>query len=287
MHASLAVTAAAGNGLHSGERRTELDSHTNTCVLGPGCRIVHETLRYVNVTPFTQTLGQMSHKPIVSGALAYNDPTTGEVIMLVIHQAIYIEELTNHLLCPMQLRMNDLSINEEPKFCLANPTDDTHAITIKHEDIRIPLSLNGVTSYFVTRKPSEEEWNSCRHIEMTYEAPECWNPHSKSYSAMENAMIDHQGNVGGTKSRYHDCNLCVLETAKQVAALTSAGHESARVLSDRISQCSSVLSDVSNTLNDDTFHAALCANVNVAYSSQSSHVSLKRKNLKTAKQLAK
>jgi hypothetical protein len=99
----------------------------------------------MNVTLFMQAFGQMSHKPILSGALAYDDPITCEAIMLVIHQVIYIEELTNHLLCPMQLRMNNLSMNKEPKFCSANPAEDTHAITIKHEDLRIPLLLNGVT----------------------------------------------------------------------------------------------------------------------------------------------
>jgi hypothetical protein len=58
-------------------------------------------MQFVNVSPFTKALGQMNHKPIVSGALAYDDPITGEVLLLVIHQAIYIKEITNHLLCPM------------------------------------------------------------------------------------------------------------------------------------------------------------------------------------------
>jgi hypothetical protein len=43
------------------------------------------------VSPFTEALGTMDHVPIVSAAVVeYDDPETGEVICLVIHQAIYI-----------------------------------------------------------------------------------------------------------------------------------------------------------------------------------------------------
>jgi hypothetical protein len=98
------------------EFRAELNSHTDTlCVLDPGALTFHKIMRSVNVSPFSKTLGQMNHKPIVSGALAYDDPITGEVLLLVIHQAIYIEEITNHLLCPMQLCMNNITLSFAPR----------------------------------------------------------------------------------------------------------------------------------------------------------------------------
>jgi hypothetical protein len=57
LYAASAITDSHLN-QHQQEHKAELDSHTDTCVLGPGCRIIHETLRFVNVTPFTQALGQ-------------------------------------------------------------------------------------------------------------------------------------------------------------------------------------------------------------------------------------
>jgi hypothetical protein len=49
---------------------------------------------YVNITPFTDALQGMDHKPLVSLALAYDDPMTGETILLLVtHQAIYTEEM--------------------------------------------------------------------------------------------------------------------------------------------------------------------------------------------------
>jgi hypothetical protein len=217
----------------------------------------------------------MNHKPIVSGALAYDNPITGEVLLLVIHQAIYIEEITNHLLCPMQLRMNDITLNEEPKFCSANPTDETHAITIPGEDVRIPLSLSGVTSYFTTRKPTDSEWTTCRRIELTYEMPE-WNPHSKSYSDMENYMTDHFGHAReGTQDRYYDQNRCVLESACSIASTTASKPSSMQEFGKRTWQSSCILSDISKMLNDNKFCESLRSHVTVSYTATTSHVSSK------------
>ncbi len=66
----------------------------------------------------------------VSGALAYDDPLTGKLYHLVIIQAIHIPHLDHHLLCPMQCRVNDVIVNDTPKFVTSDPTDHTHALTI-------------------------------------------------------------------------------------------------------------------------------------------------------------
>jgi hypothetical protein len=46
--------------------------------------VVHETHRFVNVIPYSDTLGGMNNKPIISAALAYDEPMTGEVVILII-----------------------------------------------------------------------------------------------------------------------------------------------------------------------------------------------------------
>jgi hypothetical protein len=84
----------------------------------------------VNVTPFTEALKGLDHKPIVSVALAFDDPRSGETICLIIHQAIYIEEMENNLLCPMQMRMHDVKINECPRFLSGAPNDESHSYSV-------------------------------------------------------------------------------------------------------------------------------------------------------------
>ncbi len=150
------------------ETRTELDSHADTCVIGKECLVIHETHRFVNVVPYSDTLGGMDNKPIISAALAYDEPMTGEVVILVVHNAILIDEMDNNLLCPMQLRMNDVKVDECPRYLADNPDDNSHSIHFPNDDnFLIPLYLHGVTSYFNTRKPTQAEYQICRQIEMT------------------------------------------------------------------------------------------------------------------------
>jgi hypothetical protein len=145
--------------------RTEMDNHADTCVVGQECLVFHDFDRPVNVAGFDTSLGTVKNRSVVSAAVAYDDPTTGEVIMLVVHQAIYIPTMDHNLLCPMQIRMNDHLVDECPKFLHPRPNDDTHAIkfsdTSEDPGYRIPLQLFGVTSYFPTRKPTQEEWDNC------------------------------------------------------------------------------------------------------------------------------
>ena len=273
------------------ETRSEMDSHTDTCVVGSNALIFHETMRYVTVAPFTDTLGTLDHRPIVSAAIAHDDHETGEVIILACHQAILIEELDKNLLCPMQMRMNDVRINECPKFLTADPTDLSHAITFPNEDgYTIPLSLNGVTSFFWTRKPTKWEFETCRRIDITSELPK-WNPHSLSFREQEEGMVDSFGRAREPLDHHRYANrlFCVLQSAQQHnSRLHGRDQERAQTLSDRTSQCSSILSDFSNTLNDDEFHESLAANVNThLVSSTSAFKTSNRKHKTTPEQLVK
>ena len=58
--------------------------------------------------------------------------------------------------------------------------------------VTIPLSLRGVTSYFPTRKPTEEVFNSCPLLDLTYEAP-IWHRHSEIFKQQEEVLLDNQG----------------------------------------------------------------------------------------------
>ena len=97
----------------------------------------------------------------------------------------------------MQVRMNNVQLDDNPKFLTEDPIDESHAISC--EDImgalvNITLALKGVTSYFPTRKPTKHEFENCPRIELTYLTPE-WDPHSTTFQEQEEALMDIKGKL--------------------------------------------------------------------------------------------
>ena len=112
--------------------------------------------------------------------------------MMIINQAIYIPHLDNHLLCPMQCRVNGVRVNDIPIFLVEDPDETTHAIGVPDPNnernyIYFPFSISGVTSYFHCRKPVTAEFEDeegCPRIELRAEEP-LWDPGSDTYSSHE------------------------------------------------------------------------------------------------------
>jgi len=178
----------------------ELDSHADTCVLGRDTLIINNYNRPVEVEGYDRALGTKTYDT-VSGVVAYDHPQTGEVFHLVINQAIHIPHLDHHLLCPMQCRVNDVTVGDVPKFLVPNPTDETHALTLTDDDdptqaVHLPLALRGVTSLLNVRKPTLEEWDSSHYprYHLTSEAL-TWDPTTTFYEDQEAAMVDYHGKV--------------------------------------------------------------------------------------------
>eukprot|EP00978_Attheya_sp_CCMP212_P004009 scaffold8551_cov59-Attheya_sp.AAC.4 len=239
---------------------TETDSHADTCVVGKECLVFHDFERPVNVSGFDTSLGSVNDKPVVSTALAYDDPLTGEVLIFIVHQAIHIPTMDHNLLCPMQLRMNDVRIDECPQFLHPNPTDTTHAIKFPgvggEDDYVVPSALHGVTSYFPTRKLTEEEWVNCRQSEITAEGPE-WDPHDSQFGEQEHALLDNSGQLQDFGDRLRRNRRFLSSIASQNSRLR------ALMISETTSQCQAVLNSIDSTLNDACFIKELKSNVRV------------------------
>ena len=149
------------------ETTLELDSHADTCVLGRDALIILDYQRPVTVVGYDESLGTKTYAT-VSGVVAYDDPQSGRTLHLIIHQAIHIPHLDHHLLCPMQCRVNDVIVNDLPKFLASDPTDQTHALTINDPDnplqpVILPLILIGVTLLLYVRPVTINEFNSLDH----------------------------------------------------------------------------------------------------------------------------
>ena len=97
---------------------------------------------------------------------------------MMINQAIYVPEVEHCLLCPMQFRMNSVTIHEVPKFLTTNPTPSTHSILIADptnlgHPYTISLQLKGVVSYFEYSLPTSAEFEDINipHLELRAASP--------------------------------------------------------------------------------------------------------------------
>ncbi len=120
---------------------------------------------------------------------------------MIINQAIHIPHLDHHLLCPMQCRVNDVTVNNLPKFLAADPTDQTHALTLTDpnnplQPVILPLILRGVTSLLNVRSTTIDEFNSHDHLRLHLTSETlAWDPMTDLYEQQENTMMDYSGNI--------------------------------------------------------------------------------------------
>ena len=158
IHANVqTVQLSYHNSLAVVKTKIELDSDADKCVVGDHFLVVHGHNRAVNVFGYNTKAGS-KHACIVNAVVAYTEPKTGQVVILLINQAIEMKGLDHHPLCPMQCFMNGVMIDEVSKFLAPVPSETTHAIQLENpfdatHPIIIPFRLKRVTSYYVVRMP--------------------------------------------------------------------------------------------------------------------------------------
>jgi hypothetical protein len=149
---------------------------------------------------YDESLGSKTY-PTISGVVAYTDPKTGRTLHLIINQAIHVPHLDHHLLCPMQCRVNDVIVDETPKFLAPRPTDQTHALTVNDpvdpsQMLTLPLSLRGVTSLLYVRNVTADDFynSDIPRIDLTSETL-TWDPTTTLYEEQEEGMLDFSGDI--------------------------------------------------------------------------------------------
>ncbi len=229
-----------------GETTLELDSHADTCVLGHDALILLDYDRPVIVKGYDPSLGTKTYAT-VSEALAHDDPVTGKVYHLVINQAIHIPHLDHHFSCPMQCQVNDVIVDNTPMFLISDPTDHTHASTIRdpHQPAQmviLQLALQGVTLLLNVRGITLDEWNSdtFKRLHLISETL-TWDPTTTLYEEQEAAMIDYSGHVAMTTQPL-------------------MGHIDHLV----INLLSSLTTDQADVTNDENFYDVLASHVQIS-----------------------
>jgi hypothetical protein len=101
----------------------------------------------------------------------------------------------------MECRVNDVIVDDTPMFLTSDPTDHTHALTIRdpHQPAQmvvVRLALQGVTSLLNVRGITLDEWSSdtFKRLRLTFETL-TWDPTTTLYEEQEAAMIDYLGRV--------------------------------------------------------------------------------------------
>jgi hypothetical protein len=93
----------------------EMDTHADTCVLGPNFVILHYTSRECDVSPYTEVYESVTAVPIVSGATAWTDKRTGLTYILVVNEALWMPDtVTSSLINPNQLRAYGITVQDNP-----------------------------------------------------------------------------------------------------------------------------------------------------------------------------
>ena len=139
----------------------------------------------VNVFPFSENLPAVQEVPIAMVLTVWESPRTGELWMLVIHEALYFgERLKESLLCPNQIRAAGNLVQDTPKQF---DPQSAHLITIPNI-VELPLEMHGVISHLRTRKPTAEEIEQYtnglfQEAVLTKDIP--WEPYSTQFETAE------------------------------------------------------------------------------------------------------
>ena len=95
--------------------RTELDSHADTCCFGSGAYVISEDTSYtVQVMGFLPGMRRKQETKIGTVAVAYDEPKMFTTYILIFHQSLIIPEFKNNLLCPFQMRLNGIEVDDVP-----------------------------------------------------------------------------------------------------------------------------------------------------------------------------
>ena len=132
--------------------------------------IMHYTGAECDVTPYTDAYEAIKSVPIVQAATAYDNPETGETIILILNEAIWMGEKMDHTLVnPNQLRAYGITVQDNPF------SEAPIFIATEGHAFVMPLHIKGTTLGVSTRTPTDSELQSCQpHVILSSEHE--WDP---------------------------------------------------------------------------------------------------------------
>ena len=195
------------------------------------------------VQPFDPTIGTAKRVPIVDAAVAYECPYSHKVTILMIRNALYIPSMSHNLLPPFILREAGIVVNDVPKIHCIDPSVEDHSIYFADEELRIPLQLNGIFSYFHTRIPTNDEVMYCDKLFLTPDST-TWDPYATHFQLNEESMLDYEGNMQPrSKRRKHILDMTPISAdIDDYEAVVDSVMGTAFTVNDGESECSKLQS---------------------------------------------
>jgi hypothetical protein len=135
------------------EGHIESDTHADTCTAGENSRILSYSNKVCQISPYHPQYEALLDIPIVQAAVAYTHPETGITYILVMNQALYIKDLPHTVINPNQLRCNGIQVDDCPKHLAPDPDKATHSVYIYDQNIRLPLSMKSIISFYLQDTP--------------------------------------------------------------------------------------------------------------------------------------
>ena len=172
-----------GKSVGDGASKMELDSHADSPVTDANAHILEQTGRTVSVCGFTDELGKPLLVEVVHAAVVFDCPTTGNSYVMVLNNALHVPSLDCSLTNPFIMRLAGIVIDECPKFLAEVPSIAYHSLYFSEHDLRIPLALDGIVSYFPCRMPRGEELIDPSNFLALTPSGEKWNPHDVTYTS--------------------------------------------------------------------------------------------------------
>ena len=147
----------------------ECDTNADTCYLGTNFQVLAYTRRVADVYAYDASIEPIENIPIVTGATAWDDPATGETLMLVFYELLYYHgtKLDHSLINPNQVRSYGIPFWD-------NPFDEVRGLCVELDETTIKMKSSGTKIYFETRAPTDHELDTCQKIDMTSQSE--WNP---------------------------------------------------------------------------------------------------------------
>ena len=151
-HISTAITGSHPKSLQVHHGRIELDSHTDTIVLGKNATVMSFTGKTCQVSPYNDTYKAITNMPVATGATLWTDPGDGQEYILVFHEALYMGDTLEHsLINPNQLQSFGIIVQDNPFANAPLGIEDPFSGTI------IPLSTLGTVIYADTRSCTDDD----------------------------------------------------------------------------------------------------------------------------------
>ena len=186
-----------------------VDTGADTCVAGKHAWVVEIIEGFsANVRGFDDSTQTLENLPIVNVKYAFDIETTGETIILEVNHCIYLgSKKTDGILCPNQLRMNGIYIDERPS-ALFPGLENTQCII--GDGTKMDLTMNGPLMTLPVRRPSLTEITDDNIQVITLTSPHGWDPYGddsvSSYNIHSLIRIVPWGNPSITSMLYYKAN---------------------------------------------------------------------------------